>query len=210
VYDMSGSQEKLVGTFTGHTGRIFNVVWSPLIPNVIATGSDDKTVRVWDTRQNTSIVLSGHTNNVRAIVWNTELPWLLLSGAWDSTICMWDLRDKKCIHVANEHHADVYGIASHPERPFVYVSCSRDTSVRFWSVERLVAPLLLRVIISNDWDDVIGNPSSGFTSQKDPLKLMGAGTKKIFSEVQSLQKYSVEYFQKILDFFSVSTQRVIE
>jgi WD40 repeat protein len=202
IYEMSGTQEKLLNTLQGHTARVFNIVWSPLIPNVIASGSDDKSVRVWDVKQGTSVVLGGHTSNVRALVWNTELPWLLLSGSWDSTINMWDIRDKKCIHVANEHHADVYGIAVHPERPFVYVSCSRDTSVRFWSIERIVAPLLLRVVISNDWKDVLGNPPTGINIQKEALKLSGAVSKKLCSEIEGTETYSVDYFQKIMDFFS--------
>ena len=37
-----------------------------------------------------------------------------------------------------DHHADVYGLASHPRRPFVYASSSRDTSLRFWSIDELI------------------------------------------------------------------------
>lgn len=100
------------------------------------------------------ITLVGHTNKVRAVSWNTEVPWLLFSGAWDSKIRMWDLREAKCIHLANEHHADVYGIATHPERPFMYVSCSRDTSIRFWTIERLVASL--QVVLTSFLSHILG------------------------------------------------------
>ena len=33
-----------------------------------------------------------------------------------------------------DHYADVYGLDSHPSRPFVYASSSRDTTLRFWTL----------------------------------------------------------------------------
>ena len=51
---------------------------------------------------------------------------------------MWDVRDRSNIHTASEHHADVYGIANHPHCPFMLVSCSRDTSLRIWTIESLI------------------------------------------------------------------------
>ena len=33
------------------------------------------------------------------------------------------------------HSADVYAISSHPMRPFTYLSCSRDTTVRLWELQ---------------------------------------------------------------------------
>ena len=78
-------------------------------------------------------VLEGHTQNSRALSWNYEIPWLLVSGSWDSSIRVWDIRTGDSIYVIYDHIADVYGIMSHPKRPFVYASCSRDTSIRLWS-----------------------------------------------------------------------------
>ncbi len=85
----------------------------------------------------------GHEQNVRALLWNTEIPWLLLSGSWDATIRVWDTRKNECIFVTSDHYADVYGITSHPQRPFMYVSCSRDTSLRFWNLEGITSKLMV-------------------------------------------------------------------
>ena len=71
--------------------------------------------------------LNSHTNFVRPICWSYELPWLLLSSGWDSSICAWDVQVGACLHTVRHHLADVYGISTHPDRPFVYASCSRDT-----------------------------------------------------------------------------------
>ena len=37
-----------VRMFRGHKKRAFNVSWSPLIPNVLASGSDDRNIHIWD------------------------------------------------------------------------------------------------------------------------------------------------------------------
>ena len=33
-----------------------------------------------------------------------------------------------------DHFSDVYGVDSHPSRPFVFVTSSRDTTLRFWTM----------------------------------------------------------------------------
>lgn len=123
-------------SFRGHSARVFNVAWSPLNRNWLASTSDDNTVIVWDFAGRKPLqILEGHTSNVRPAVWSSEIEHLLLSGSWDGTIRMWDVRSGICIYVAAEHHADVYGLCSHPSRPFLFFSCSRDTSIRLWTIE---------------------------------------------------------------------------
>ena len=133
------TEQKLVG----HTKRCFGVQWSTLLPDLLLSGSDDQTVIVWDTRQNTKRVLHGHTNNVRALHWSYEVPWLCFTGSWDGTIRCWDTRSCTEIAVLTDHHADVYSITSHPNRPAVLLSTSRDTTIRTYSLTELLSPILL-------------------------------------------------------------------
>jgi WD40 repeat protein len=149
----------------GHTQRVFHTAWSPLVAGLVATGSDDGTVRVWNVaselneaqlRQASDLpivikthrTLCGHTCHVRPLAWNHEVPSLLLTGSWDASIRAWDIATGSCVCVARNHFADVYGIASHPERPFVFASCSRDSTVRFWSLGGAPSLLRLRCIVS--------------------------------------------------------------
>ncbi len=43
-----------------------------------------------------------------------------------------------------DHYADVYGLDSHPSRPFVFASSSRDTTMRFWTLHGDVDLLKVR------------------------------------------------------------------
>jgi WD40 repeat protein len=61
-----------------------------------------------------------------------------MSGSWDSSIRIWNVPEEKCIHFTDYHNADVYGISSHPKRPFLYISTSRDTTMRVWTNEKSV------------------------------------------------------------------------
>jgi WD40 repeat protein len=128
----------------GHGKRVFHVCFNPQIPDILATGSDDLTIFVWNIRdQDHAKILRGHQNNVRAIAFNPELPWMLISGSWDATIKLWDIRSATCIYTITEHQADIYGITFHPQRPFSFITSSRDTTIRFWSLEQLVTTLRL-------------------------------------------------------------------
>jgi WD40 repeat protein len=46
-----------------------------------------------------------------------------------------------------DHNSDVYGISLHPQRPFLYASCSRDTTVRLFSIDGLVSALKIQFLI---------------------------------------------------------------
>ena len=133
---------------SGHAERVFHVAWSPLVANLIATGSDDATVKVWSLGDRLEEAagappralplsvgprrtLKGHSKRIRPLCWSFEIPSLLLSGSWDATIIAWDVSaEDQQLSVSHTHVADVYGISSHPKRPFVYASCSRDNTLR--------------------------------------------------------------------------------
>jgi WD40 repeat protein len=148
---MSAPAAELLLTLSGHAERVFNVVFHPLIPGVIASGSDDRSIRVWTAGSEVSaqasgsgaFELNGHAGPVRALVWHKELARVLFSGDWEAEIRVWDVPTCTCLQVTHDHTSDVYAIASHPSRPFLLASAGRDASLRLWSAENLAAPVIL-------------------------------------------------------------------
>jgi WD40 repeat protein len=157
----------------GHKSSSFRVTWNPHHSDVLASGSNDCTVRVWDinsttgrksTKEKTVAVLKGHTERVRALLWSHEFPEILLSGSWDSTIRIWNtvVDGGICLQIVRDHHADVYGLASHPHRPFIMVSCSRDSTLRVWRMDSpSVIQHRIHSLLGLKWDQRVLSENTG-------------------------------------------------
>jgi hypothetical protein len=63
--------------------RVFNASWSPLVPGLLLSVSDDATARAWDVPGQRCIsVLSGHRSEVRGLAWHQALPHVAFTGRW--------------------------------------------------------------------------------------------------------------------------------
>lgn len=72
-----------------HTGSVRSVAWSPDGVR-IASGSDDKTLQVWDAANGSqSLTFSGHASTVLAVAWSPN-GRRIASGNYDGTIQVWD------------------------------------------------------------------------------------------------------------------------
>jgi len=206
-----------VAELVGHTARAFATAWSPLLPDRLASASDDKTVRVWDTsaaalaQNKPPLVLLGHTHNVRALSWSWEVPYLLLSGGWDGSIRLWDIRTGSCLHVLEDHHADVYGLASHPGRPFAWVSSSRDTSLRFWALDdsASLAAGGARIKVQAILEQGLLQPSHVEEARAvmqagsgAPLRLCGAVSRELVSSKALRDAKDLERYARLFDFLT--------
>jgi WD40 repeat protein len=87
-----------------HTESIRSVHFSP-DNNMLATGSDDKTVHIWDVAANECTnILKGHTMGVISVFFSPDGA-KLVSGSCDQTICIWNLAISRCIGTIQVHSA---------------------------------------------------------------------------------------------------------
>ena len=90
IYNLLKAQVSLfecIKTLTGHTNSVYSII--QLNNGMIASGSSDKTIRIWDPNQDYKCIktLTGHTSYVISI---TQLNnGMIASGSGDKTIRIW-------------------------------------------------------------------------------------------------------------------------
>ncbi|KAF9353785.1 hypothetical protein BGX34_011387 [Mortierella sp. NVP85] len=89
--------------------------------SVLATGSPEKIIRVWDPRSGQRITkFAGHTDNIRALL-ISESGDAILSASSDTTIKLWSLKAQRCITTFTMHSDSVWSLYSdHPQLATFY------------------------------------------------------------------------------------------
>ncbi|NIR48928.1 hypothetical protein GWO43_10875 [candidate division KSB1 bacterium] len=90
-------------TLPGHQKRINSVDFSP-DGNLLATGSSDKTIRLWNLQQLDAdpIVLSEHESSIRSVAF-TATGDTLIAGTFGKDIMLWLTNTKKLAEAVQKH-----------------------------------------------------------------------------------------------------------
>jgi serine/threonine protein kinase len=118
----------ILSTYKGHAGFVNAVTWSPDSKRV-ASGSNDRTVQVWDASNGGhALTYRGHTNLVEAVAWSPDGK-RVASGSWDKTIQVWNAVDGNFAKTYNGHSGYVDTVAWSPDGKHI-ASGSYDWTVR--------------------------------------------------------------------------------
>ncbi|NXC33740.1 WDR17 protein, partial [Campylorhamphus procurvoides] len=118
-----------------HPAAVFGCDWSQNNKDMIATGCEDKNVRVYYLATSSDQplkVFAGHTAKVFHVRWSPLREGILCSGSDDGTVRIWDYTQDACINVLSGHTAPVRGLMWNPEIPYLLVSGSWDYTIRVW------------------------------------------------------------------------------
>ena len=98
----------------------------------IISGSDDKTIRIWDKNNQLLCInkLIGHEKSVRALCQLSDN--LIASASFDKTIKIWDLNENKCVQTLYDHSDKVVCLLKTSE---YLISASGDKTIKFWKKE---------------------------------------------------------------------------
>ncbi|PRP74791.1 glutamate-rich WD repeat-containing protein [Planoprotostelium fungivorum] len=132
--------------FSGHTKSVEDLHWSPTEATVFSSCSSDKTIKIWDTRQNKQPARSffAADRDVNVISWNRSVPYLLASGDDAGIFKVWDLRSLKsgqsCESIGHYkwHKDQITSIEWDPNDDSVIAVAGADDQLTIWdlSVER--------------------------------------------------------------------------
>lgn len=126
---------------TQHVGRVLCTLYHPN-GNYFVTGSEDKTLKVWNPKDHTVLVsFDGNDDSVYSLAYATQEN-LIVSGSADNVVRSWRVTQNNngntqgaLVRQFNGHQAPVYsvhcGVWNNQE---VIVSGSADTSVIVWDI----------------------------------------------------------------------------
>ncbi|CAH1789437.1 unnamed protein product [Owenia fusiformis] len=121
----------------GHTGPVLDVKWSPFSDHIIASCSDDATVKIWQIpedglKENLSdwlVDLHGHQRRVGFIEWHPTAEGIILSAGYDFRCILWNTETAEPINIISVHTDTIFGISWNREGS-LFATVSKDKKVR--------------------------------------------------------------------------------
>lgn len=128
LWDLNGAGSKLEidakGESVAQKGSVYALACASG-GNVIASGSPESNVRLWDPRTGKAVTkFMGHTGVVRSVL-ISEGGDKVLSASSDSTVKLWSVSAGRCMYTFNMHHHSVWSLFSEDPRLGIFYSGDR-------------------------------------------------------------------------------------
>ncbi|KAK3098596.1 hypothetical protein FSP39_021090 [Pinctada imbricata] len=115
----------------GHTDQVEEIIFNN---KYLASGSQDKTIKIWDLRNGKLLqTLVGHKKGVWCLNFYTKS--LIVSGSHDGTIKVWNMKMGLCLRTIIGHDGPVWAMVRHEN---TLVSTSQDKMAKIWDISRCI------------------------------------------------------------------------
>ncbi|KAF8455335.1 coronin-like protein crn1 [Terfezia claveryi] len=142
-----GRAPEQIPLFRGHTAPVLDTDWSPFNDSIIASGSDDGKVFIWQVPENFTLQcdgepqdvapvhrLAGHARKVGHVLWHPVSENVLATNSGDFTIKLWDAEtgDPKL----TLKHKELVQSMSFSGNGSMMVTTCRDKRLRIWDLRQ--------------------------------------------------------------------------
>ncbi|KAJ5740649.1 G-protein beta WD- 40 repeats containing protein [Penicillium malachiteum] len=143
----------LLQTLEGHSNWVHIVIFSP-DGKQIASGSLDRTIKLWDTTTgDLQKTLEGHSNSVQTVVFSPDGKQIA-SGSLDKTIKLWDTTTGDLQKTLEGHSDWVRTVVFSPDGKQI-ASGSHDQTIKLW--DTTTGDLQKTLEGHSDWDTTTGD-----------------------------------------------------
>lgn len=134
----SGRIDQSCPTVCGHQAPVLDIQWSPHDDNIIASASEDNTVKVWQIPDGglnkplteAIVTLEGHSKRVGIIAWHPSALNILLSAGCDNVICIWNVGTGELVYQLSDAHPDLIYCVSWNKDGSALCTVCKDKALR--------------------------------------------------------------------------------
>ncbi|TNN70076.1 Coronin-1B [Liparis tanakae] len=132
----SGRIDMSYPTVCGHTGPVLDIEFCPHNDNIIASGSEDCSVMIWEIPDGglTSpltdpvVKLEGHSKRVGILSWHPTAHNVLLSAGCDNVVILWNVaRGEEVVRIDSVHTDLIYSACWNRDGSKILTSCKDKT-----------------------------------------------------------------------------------